>query len=216
MAERHSGSVPPRDNVPSGTYAIRVSEKQEIWRLQESDDPFSDDLDWEKVGQRQIDAIPKSDYKGGRWEAGASGDIWFYVEEINPQSEAAPRQAQLDDTASFSLHIGGNSGAQEITGSTQADAWADAIEFLIKEYDLDERLEEEGELPYVFGYKNAFLAREPRNPDGSEMRRYRPIADENFYMSTSPTKEQKVESLEYFDKITGANIVFGNGWDTDE
>lgn len=216
MTPRRGGSEPPRTNVPSGTYAIRVDEEQEIWRLQESDDPFSDDLDWEVVGKRAIDAIPRSDYKGGRWESGPEGEIWFYVEEINPQTEPEPSQQQLNDTAPFSLRIEGSKGTQKCTGSTQADAWGDAVEFLIENYGLAEELEKENELPYVFGYKNAFLAREPRNPDGSEMRRHRAIADEDFYVSTSPTKEQKRESLEDFAEITGANIVFGNGWDNDE
>lgn len=214
MAPRQGSAEPPRDNVPSGTYAIRVDDEQEIWRLKESDDPFSDDLQWDIVGRRSIDAIPKSDYEGGRWESG-NGSIWFYVEEINPESEE-PKQIQLNDTSAFSLRISGKNGSKKITGNMQADVWADATEFLIKQYGLDEELEKEGEMPYVYGYKNAFLAREPRNADGSEIRRHRPICDENFYVSTSPTKEQKVECLQYFADVVGADIVFGNGWSSDE
>lgn len=214
MAPRQDTTdTPPRENVPAGTYAIRVGEEQQIWRLRESDDPFSDDLEWEMVGRRPLNSVPKSDYEGGRWEADDQGNIWFYVEDIEPKSESGPKQAQLNDTAPFSLYIMGSGDSHHISGNTQADVFADATELLIEEYGLAEQLERVGDIPYVPGYKNSVLAREPRNPDGDEMRRYRPIADEEFFISTSPTKGQKQDYLGHFADLADVSIEFGNGWD---
>jgi len=204
---------PPRENVPAGTYAINIAEEQRIWRLRESDDPFSDDLEWEMVGRRPLDSVPKSDYDGGRWEVDDQGEIWFYVEDIEPKEETEPRQAQLNDTAPFSLYVRGSQGRDHVTGNTQADVFAGATEILIEKYELDRKLKESGQIPFVPGYKNAVLAKEPRNPDGEEIRRYRSIADESFYISTSPTKEQKQDYLEHFADLTGTSIDLGNGWD---
>jgi hypothetical protein len=202
-------SKPQRDNVPSGTYAIRIGQTQEIWRLRESDDPFSDSLEWEKVGSREIDSVPKSSYEGGRWEADTDGDIWFYVEEIDPEREGEPKQTQLDDTAPYSLELTTPDGEKRhITGGMQADVFERVVEILIEEHGLADKLE----LPFVPGYKNAVIAEEPRHPNGDEMERARPIAGEDYYISTNPTKEQKREYLETFAELTGASIRFGNGW----
>lgn len=203
-------SKPQRDNVKAGTYAIRVSRDQQIWRLRESDDPFSDDLMWEKVGERSIDSVPKSDYDGGRWEADDDGDIWFYVEDIQPEKEPDTTQAQLDDTAPYSLVITGDDGKKHhITGNMQADVFGDAVETLFNDYGLAEKLD----LPFVPGYKNAVVNDEPRHPNGDEMERTRSIAGGDYYISTQPTKEQKRTYLNDFAQLTGVTIEFKSGWE---
>jgi hypothetical protein len=202
-------SKPQRDNVPAGTYAIRIGETQEIWRLRESDDPFSDSLEWEPVGSRAIDSVPKSSYEGGRWESDEDGDIWFYVEEINPEKEVEARQVQLEDTAPYSVELITPDGEhRRITGGMQADVFEEVIEVLITEFDLAKKLE----LPFVPGYKNAVITEEPRHPNGEEMERARALAGGEFYMSTSPTKEQKRDYLNTFADLTGSSIRFSNGW----
>lgn len=203
-------SKPQRDNVPSGTYAIRIGETQEIWRLRESDDPFSDSLEWEKVGKRSIDTVPKSSYEGGRWEADTDGEIWFYVEDIDPEKETEPRQIQLDESAPYSLELKTPDGKRkQISGGMQADVFEEVVELLIEDYGLAEKLD----MPFVPGYKNSVIAEEPRHPNGEEMERARSIVGGEYYISTNPTKEQKREYLERFAGLTGSSIRFGNGWD---
>lgn len=200
---------PQRNNVPTGTYAIRVGENQQIWRLRESDDPFSDDLEWEKVGERSIDTVPKSSYDGGRWEVDGDGEIWFYVENIEPEKDPKPKQTQLDETAKYTLNLTGPDGRpHRLAGSMQADVFAEAVETLIEEYNLIDELD----LPFVPGYKNAIVHNEPRHPDGSEMERSRAIVGGDYYISTQPTKEDKREYLEHFAQLVGAEIAFGNEW----
>ena len=201
---------PQRDNVKAGTYAIRVGQDQQIWRLRESDDPYSDELKWEKVGERSIGSVPKSSYDGGRWEADDDGDIWFYVEDIKPEKEPDTTQAQLDKTAPYSLVVRGPDGQRDhITGNMQADVFGEAVETLIEDYGLAEKLD----LPYVPGYKNAVLNDEPRNPNGEEMERTRSIAGGEYYITTQPTKEQKRDYLNEFAQLTGVTIDFENGWE---
>ena len=203
-------SKPQRENVPSGTYAIRIGETQEIWRLRESDDPFLDSLEWEKVGSRAIGSVPKSSYEGGRWEADNNGNIWFYVENIDPEKKPDPQQVRLDDTAQYSLELTTPDGERrQMAGDRQADVFGDMVELLIEEYRLTEKLD----IPFVPGYKNAIIAEKPRHPSGEEMGRFRNIAGGDYYVSTNPTKEKKREYLEKFAELTGASVRFGNGWD---
>lgn len=91
----------------------------------------------------------------------------------------------------------------------QADVFEEAVEILITECGLAEELD----LPYVPGYKNAVLAEEPRHPNGEEMERTRTLAGGEYYISTSPTKEQKREYIEEFAALTGSTVTFVNGWE---
>lgn len=202
--------APIRDNLPAGAYAIRVGQNQQIWRFRESDDPFSDDLEWERVGERTIDSVPKSRYDGGRWEADDDGDIWFYVEDIKPEKEPEKTQTQLDETPPYALRIrGSDTRPSDITGNTQADVFADTIEVLIEKYELNEILD----FPFVPGYKNAVVNDEPRHPNGEEMERNRAIVGGEYYVSTQPTKDQKKGYLKEFEQLTGATITFEKGWE---
>lgn len=204
---------PQRKNVPSGTYAIRIGATQLIYRLRESDDPFKDDLNWEKVGERDIDSIPKSTYEGGRWETDSDGDLWFYVEDIKPESDYESKQAKLNESASYSLEFLGPDGREySFSASMQADIFQEVIEMLIEEYDLSSEIN----IPFVPGYKNAILNDEPRHPDGSEMERNRSISGGDYYISTAPTKEKKVEYLDEFAETVGGDIKFGTGWDSED
>lgn len=209
-------SKPQRDNVPAGTYAIRIGENQQIWRLRESDDPFMDDLEWEKVGERSIESVPRSDYEGGRWEA-EDGDIIFYVEDIDPEKEpeSPKKQTKLTQDAPYVLQVESADGTTKtISGSRQSDVFADTIEHLIDNYQLADELKKEGDLPYVPGYKNAFVNDEPRHPNGDEMTRVKSICGGDFYVSTSPTKGQKVDTLDYFADLVNVDIHYKKGWDS--
>jgi hypothetical protein len=75
------------------------------------------------------------------------------------------------------------------SGGSQSDAMAKAVEYLIENHALLEKVS----LPYVPGKKYAILNDVPKDAEGNEMRLYRQVSD--IYVSTSMNKAQKERNI---------------------
>lgn len=205
---------PQREDVSVGTYAIRVGEETHvIWKRKKDDDPFSNELYWEKVGERDATSIPKSDYSGGSFAIDTDNDVWFYVEEIEPREDTRAIQTtiqqDIQNEPDYALTVyDSESQEHHVTGSTQAAVFAKTIEVLIEEYNLLSHLR----LPWVPGHKNAIINDEPNHPSGEEMGRFQGIND-GYYVYTSPMKQQKMEYItELVSRVPGVSAEFRQGW----
>lgn len=100
--------------------------------------------------------------------------------------------------------IEGNSAVSSFEAGTQSDAMAEAVEYLIDECGLLDRIS----LPYVPGNKKAILNTKPRHPDGKKMTGFREINGE-YYLDTHMNKRGKEKEINRLSAKCGLKVDFG-------
>lgn len=89
--------------------------------------------------------------------------------------------------------------------NTQADAMAEAVDFLIEQYDLLDALS----IPYVPGKTKAILSDSTSHPDGEEMRSPRTLSG-GVYVETHMSKKAKQKELDRLADRCG--VTFRYNW----
>ncbi|MFD1527484.1 restriction endonuclease subunit R, partial [Halolamina salina] len=126
------------------------------------------------------------------------------VRLAEPASESnEPVEVDADEGYKITLLEDGDT-FHVFTDDQQADAMADAIDFLIQEFDL---IDELAPLPYVPGEKNAILNSEPRHPSGEEMRLYRELSGD-YYLYVALNQISKKRYVERFAGFCGLDAEF--------
>lgn len=208
---------PPTESQ-SGSYAAYVtSDRFELFQKIQVENPLEDDgpqTQWKKVDSRTTVPWLQTDWVSVDSDEGSG--MWLLLSDIEGTAEE-PRDTSgrqgLDSFHDYKLLIGKEGDGWEVTADSQAGAFAEAVEVLIREYGLADYLAENGEMPYVPGHR-AILNTEPRNPDGSEMRRPKEVVDGRYYVMTAYPKKQKKRYLEKFADRLGVEISFERGWDS--
>jgi hypothetical protein len=88
-------------------------------------------------------------------------------------------------------------------GGDQSDAMADAVEYLMKNYDLMNKVQ----IPYIPGKKKAVLNDEPVDGEGEEMKLYRELPD-GYFLDTHMSKRQKEKYLGKIAQKCGLEVEF--------
>jgi hypothetical protein len=103
------------------------------------------------------------------------------------------------------------SDGKRIESERQNEGMGEAIDYLIREYDLDEEIP----IPYRSGYKNALINTTQTHPDGSDMKRPYQL-ETGYYMSTSLGRERKADNIEELASKVGLIVDFLEGWRVDD
>lgn len=126
------------------------------------------------------------------------------LEENNHTDTVRPEPPNGDTDGGDIVLIEGTSAVSSFEASTQSDAMAEAVEYLIDECGLLDRIS----LPYVPGNKKAILNTEPRHPDGSKMTGFREIHGD-YYLDTHMNKRGKEKELNRLSVKCGLEVNFG-------
>jgi hypothetical protein len=142
-------------------------------------------------------------------------------EEID--TDGSPSQIEPEDQESSDQHTGGDSEDQgyivrlQNQGETletfrkdvQSDAMAEAVSYLIENYDL---IPEIGPLPYIPGREKAIINGEPSSPHDEEaMRNYRELS-EGYYLDTHMSAKNKKSHLRRLAEKSGIEVAFTGDW----
>ena len=91
----------------------------------------------------------------------------------------------------------------------QSDVMAEAVSYLIKNYDLISEIEP---LPYIPGREKAIINDEPSSPhDEKAMRNYRELSN-GYYLDTHMSAKNKKSYLRKFANISGLEVAFTGEW----
>lgn len=199
------------DDVPEGTFAIKLEDdKQKVWRAVRTD-PYADTVGWTGPEERSFDQLPEADLQDVTFDTDEQGEPVIYVRDIEAKETIEPPKASDPDVPSGEFAViveGPDERAHAFAGNRQIEPYAGAIELLFEEYGLGEVLA----LPYVPGYKNSMIAESPEHEDGREWERSHEIAGGDYYVSVTPTKEKKVRYLDELCNKVGADLTVVRGF----
>ncbi|WP_430504669.1 hypothetical protein [Haloparvum sp. PAK95] len=111
----------------------------------------------------------------------------------------------------YVVHINNHEGRIKTFGEDenkdQAEVMADVVNFLIREYNLINRIS----IPYVVK-KKALINNQPTYPDGNERMRHYKELSRGFYLDTHYKKEDKVRRLEELASECNLQVEFEGDW----
>jgi hypothetical protein len=92
---------------------------------------------------------------------------------------------------------------------SQSDVMADAVDYLIQNYNL---VSEISPLPYIPGREKAIINVDPTSPHDEEaMRNYRELSG-GYYLDTHTNKEGKKRTVRRLVKKCDVSVAFLRGW----
>jgi len=142
-------------------------------------------------------------------------------EEID--TDGSPSPIEPEDQESIDQDVGGDSEDQgyivrlqnegktleTFSNDVQSDAMAEAVSYLIDNYDLISEIEP---LPYIPGREKAIINDEPSSPHDEEaMRNYRELS-EGYYLDTHMSAKNKKSHLRRLAKKSGLEVAFTGDW----
>jgi len=199
------------DDVPEGTFAIKLEDdKQKVWRAVLTD-PYADTISWTGPEERSFSQLPEADLQDVTFDTDEQDEPVMYVRDIEAKETIEPQQTSDPDVPAgeFAVIVEGPDGrSHSFAGNRQIEPYADAIELLFEEYGLNQALD----LPYIPGYKNSMIAKSPEHKDGREWERSHEVAGGSYYVSVNPTKEKKVRYLDELCDKVGADLIVGRGF----
>ena len=93
--------------------------------------------------------------------------------------------------------------------TVQSDVMAEAVSYLIENYDLISEIEP---LPYIPGREKAIINDEPSSPhDEKAMRLYRELSN-GYYLDTHISAKNKKSYLRKFANVSGFEVAFAGEW----
>jgi hypothetical protein len=203
---------PPRQDADEGTFAIRVDGESHVVYKYDTGSPFRSTPDWRHVDEYSRSQAPAVDLIGAEFEEDSDGETWVYARDVEPEREVE-EQAETGnpDSEVVQQPLGKYAiefdNGQKVAGNSQSDVMANAVDVMVKAYDLIDEIE----IPYMSGYKNAVINNRQKHPDGREMKRAQRITG-GYYVHTKSSADQKIEYLEALAEACGAEIEFIKGW----
>lgn len=211
MAVSHKmAEKPARRNVSEGTFAIGIiGDRHSIWQY-DTESPFRNDPDWRKVDELEEGTAPPVDLSSAEFELDDEGNAWVYANNLVPEHEVDNGSSASDeDTVQESLgkYVVVFGDGETVSGNTQSEAMVEAVNHLIREHNITDRIE----IPYRTGYKNALIHHKPQHPDGSDMERAKELTG-GYYVYAKASKSQKKQYLTQLADEIGMDIEFSGEW----
>jgi predicted type IV restriction endonuclease len=132
----------------------------------------------------------------------------------NPDPEpvsAAPKsegESVRESTEEYVVAFGEDGSEASHRATTQSDAMAKAVDHLVSEHDLIERLPS---FPYTPGKKHTILSDRPEHADGETMALFREL-NEGYYVFTGIGTESKKRYVRRFAEVCDVEGEFGGAW----
>lgn len=98
---------------------------------------------------------------------------------------------------------------KQIGGEDQSQVMANAVNYLIQEHNLIERI---SPLPYVPGRKKAVINNQPTYPDSEEHMRHYKKLEGGYYLDTHYKKEDKIRRMREIARECGLSAQFEGEW----
>lgn len=102
----------------------------------------------------------------------------------------------------------GDGDGASYRATTQSDAMAKAVDHLIAEHGLIEKLPS---FPYTPGKKQTIISTEPKHMDGETMALSREL-NNSYYVFTGIGKERKKQYVRRFAEVCGIEVRFDGPW----
>lgn len=203
--------APQRQDLEEGTYAICIdSDQHSVWQY-DTKSPLRSTPDWRKVDEYVSESAPPMNLSSVTFDIDDEGKAWVYTQEIQPEREIK-EPGEVSESSKLQRRFGtyvlefGN--GQEVASNSQSDVMANAVDVMVKAYDLLNKIE----IPYMSGYKNALINNQPKHPDGRDMERPKKISG-GYYLATKMSAKQKKDHIEDLADQCGAKVEFVRGWD---
>jgi hypothetical protein len=201
----NTANQPHRQNVSEGTFAIGIiGDRHSIWQY-DTESPFRSDPDWRKVDELEEGSAPPVDLSAAEFEVDGDGNAWVYASSLVPEHEVDTTQRTVQE--SLGKYVMEFSDGEIVSGNTQSDAIVAAVNHLIRDHDITNRID----VPFRAGYKNAFLHHKPEHPDGSKMERAKEVS-KGYYVYAKAGKEQKKKYLRKLTSEVGLDIEYRGEW----
>lgn len=131
------------------------------------------------------------------------------VSKPDPESRSTAPEVQGESTEDeYVVAFGGDGDGQSYRAATQSDAMAKAVDHLISEHELIERLPS---FPYTPGKKHTILNDAPKHSNGERMKLFQELND-GYYVFTSLNKESKKRYVRRFAETCDVEVRFGGAW----
>lgn len=108
----------------------------------------------------------------------------------------------------YVVAFGENGNGTSYRATTQSDAMAKAVDYLIAEHGLIEKLPS---FPYTPGKKHTILNDSPNHANGERMKLFQELNDD-YYVFTSLNKESKKRYVRRFAEVCGVEVEFDGAW----
>lgn len=131
--------------------------------------------------------------------------------ETEPGSAASKAEGKSSGGSTegeYVVALDGDGDGMSYRSPTQSDAMAKAVDHLIAEHGLIEKLPS---FPYTPGKKHTILNDEPRHANGERMRQFQKLSA-GYYVFTSLNKESKKRYVRRFAEACGVEVEFEGAW----
>lgn len=140
-----------------------------------------------------------------------SNDELSGVERVAEPASTALKRNEPDDGMTENEYVvafGKDRKEASYRSTTQSDAMAKAVDHLVSEHDLIERLPS---FPYTPGKKHTILNDAPEHSNGERMKLFQELND-GYYVFTSLNKESKKRYVRRFAEACGVEVRFDGAW----
>lgn len=209
-----------KESIESGAadsiYRSVERRRQAVDQLTQHKDEIADEL-FKVLGDRVDDSIAREaesetkSFIDGLIENISNGELSGEQpqQESEPTAKKKPTQSRRESSdGEYVITFEKNGNSVSHRTDSQSDVMADAVEWLVSEQKLIEKLPS---FPYVPGKKNAILNDGPIHANGEEMRLYREL-DDGYYLFTSLSKESKERYVRQFADMCGVDVKFDGAW----
>ena len=214
MAVEHTmATKPPRQEADEGMFAIRVDGDQHVVYQFDTGSPFRSTPDWRQVDKYRRSEAPPVDLSSAEFEEDEDDQTWVFARNVEPEREVEENNVSGGpESESIQQPLGKYAiefdNGQQVSGNSQSDVMSNAVEAMVKGYNLIESID----IPYMSGYKNALINNRNKHPDGREMERAVKITG-GYYVHTKSSADQKIGYMNELAEACDAKIDFVKGWD---
>jgi len=200
-----SANEPDVTDDEYGKYAVDTqAQPMRVWQFREG--VVTNDRTWQNV-----DSVPESEELQLKFKnATLRPSGWIYAEELDVSeiSGEPSRLESADETEGPDYYVEFDNNSR-IGGKNQAEAYAEAIRWLISNAALRDRIS----IPYGLGEKNYVLNDTPKHSQGGDMYRPKEVGTESaLYLETSVPKEQKKRHIKKLADRCDQIVTFGGEW----
>jgi hypothetical protein len=200
--------TPQKQDATEGTFALCLSgDKYRLYQY-DTKSPLRSTPDWREVDAFSRQTAPPLTLESAEFHE-EDGNLWAYAKELEAEYEIENEGTDSDSTTQKQVgkYIVNFDDGQTVSGNTQAQAMAEAVDLLIRKYNLFDIID----LPYMSGHKNALLSHREKHPDGREMKLSKELTG-GHYISTEMDGKQKRKHIEDLAHECGNDVEFNDGW----
>lgn len=141
----------------------------------------------------------------------SNGELSGVERTPKPESTVAEAEREPSNGATeieYVVAFGEDGEETSYRAATQSDAMAKAVDHLISEHDLIEKLPS---FPYTPGKKQTIISTEPKHRDGETMALSRELSN-GYYVFTGIGKERKKQYVRRFAEACSVKVRFNGAW----